>query len=412
MLPEMAGILCLFKDLRGVILPVLFNICLTLFSWIKVYEMKTDMRIVPAYYFDTNSSLTTGSMLLDGLLNGLTSTVLIATVSFGMLALALYDFRRLVQFWLSFTCITILYAMSGSFFYDALRAFTTLSTEICIAAASALCFFYGTVGVYAFFFSAPNGLHQFYVCCNCSFISLFYLRSFPGETAWFVLGCVVLWDVFAVLNFYGPLRKVQEKAGDYSANVLRFLMFSDNRGEDRMGAAGDEREVKIMQDGSEIEEDESSMDDTNDTTSSSSNSSFVDDEDTDSVGIEEEEVLACDELEPSANKPDEEMTVADALQDSTMRLGLGDFVFYSLLVGKAATSGSSLATLASIVGVLYGLVITLTSSSFGEVTTPALPLSVLFGAMFHFVTLVIVRANEFYTEHAVNITSIFERTEL
>ena len=48
----------------------------------------------------------------------------------------------------SFTCITILYAMSGSFLYDALRAFTTLSTEICIAAASALCFFYGTVGVY------------------------------------------------------------------------------------------------------------------------------------------------------------------------------------------------------------------------------------------------------------------------
>ncbi|PAV79074.1 hypothetical protein WR25_14498 [Diploscapter pachys] len=167
------------------------------------------------------------------------------------------------------------------------------------------------------------------------------------------------------------------------------------------------------------------MDDANDTTSSSSNSSFVDDEDTDSVGIEEEveeiepqlaeqpqEVLVCGELEPPTSKPDEEMTVADALQDSTMRLGLGDFVFYSLLVGKAATSGSSLATLASIVGVLYGLVITLTSSSFGEVTTPALPLSVLFGTMFHFVTLVIVRANEFYTEHAANIISIFEHTEL
>ena len=36
----------------------------------------------------------------DVQLNGLTSTVLIAIVSFGMLALALYDFRRLVQFWL------------------------------------------------------------------------------------------------------------------------------------------------------------------------------------------------------------------------------------------------------------------------------------------------------------------------
>ena len=48
----------------------------------------------------------------------------------------------------SFTCITILYAMSGIFFYDALRAFIPLSTEICIATALALCFFYGTAGVY------------------------------------------------------------------------------------------------------------------------------------------------------------------------------------------------------------------------------------------------------------------------
>ena len=29
------------------------------------------MRIVPVYYFDTNSNLTTGSMLLDGLVRSL-----------------------------------------------------------------------------------------------------------------------------------------------------------------------------------------------------------------------------------------------------------------------------------------------------------------------------------------------------
>ncbi|VDN38748.1 unnamed protein product, partial [Cylicostephanus goldi] len=34
------------------------------------------------------------------------------------------------------------------------------------------------------------------------------------------------YNIFAVLAPIGPLRKVQEKAGDYSHDVLRFLMFT------------------------------------------------------------------------------------------------------------------------------------------------------------------------------------------
>ncbi|PIO57259.1 hypothetical protein TELCIR_21337, partial [Teladorsagia circumcincta] len=55
------------------------------------------------------------------------------------------------------------------------------------------------------------------------------------------------------------------------------------------------------------------------------------------------------------------VTAADALNDAnSLRLGMGDFVFYSVLVGQAATTGNVGATIAAALGVVYGLLITLT----------------------------------------------------
>lgn len=63
---------------------------------------------------------------------------------------------------------------------------------------------------------------------------------------------------------------------------------------------------------------------------------------------------------------------------------MGDFVFYGLLVGKSAAAGCPVATLAALVGVLVGLVITLTLLTDGDETTPALPVSVVLGMALHF----------------------------
>ena len=66
---------------------------------------------------------------------------------------------------------------------------------------------------------------------------------------------------------------------------------------------------------------------------------------------------------------------------------MGDFVFYSILVGKAASSGSLLATPAAIIGVVLGLILTLTVLADTDETMPALPFSVALGMIFHFGTL-------------------------
>ena len=67
-----------------------------------------------------------------------------------------------------------------------------------------------------------------------------------------------------------------------------------------------------------------------------------------------------------------------------MRLGLGDFIFYSVLVSTAARHGFITFASCTLV-VLLGLGLTLLLLIAAGKALPALPISILFGALFYFV---------------------------
>uniref|UniRef100_A0AAF5PT07 Presenilin n=2 Tax=Wuchereria bancrofti TaxID=6293 RepID=A0AAF5PT07_WUCBA len=374
------------KQVESLLVPVTLNIMLTLIVWIGVYHTKTDSNSVFYYMLDPGHNRTTGNEIVDGMVNGIGCVLMLAVISFALLAMALYDYRCLVQIWLYMSCVLIIFGVFASFLVDLFKAIGFQTAPPILTTLTVIT--YGTVGILVFFTKkTPLYMHQFYVICNCSLVSVFYLRMFPTHTAWFVLVCIIIWDAFAVLAPIGPLRRISEKAHEYSDQVLRFLIFT---AEDR----NDERREEIVINKCLVESKQQKVRGSHET-------SFTTklDSEAKSERIRQRKVLGrksnihdetvqkiCAKLETfDEQKKETNFTVYDALSDgSSVRLGMGDFVFYSLLVGKAAATGSTMCVAGSVVGILVGLVITLTVLSSDDETTPALPVSITIALLLHF----------------------------
>lgn len=78
-----------------------------------------------------------------------------------------------------------------------------------------------------------------------------------------------------------------------------------------------------------------------------------------------------------------------AMEDNTIKLGLGDFIFYSVLVSKAALNGFTSFAMCMLV-ILVGLCITLLLLSVYGKALPALPISIFLGVAFFFLSTAIV----------------------
>lgn len=268
----------------------------------------------------------------------------------------------------------------------------------------------GFVSIFGLFrLRAPLVCQQFYLIHNSSLLAVLIVQMLPGWAPWLMMIFMVIWDTFAVLAPIGPLNLILAMAEREGVVEMPGLVYSTASAP----GAGQELTKKPLKSqakegpANEVVVEKGPRQDTSAPEArkcSPSVSGLVPDEEllarspqpVDTINSDAE-AEARDEL-PSGPRPSDVRQVPHDGEGGPSKdesgagtnIGLGDFVFFSLLVGLTA-NGRDLddfySPLASLLAILVGLMITLAFLALTRRALPAVPVSVGLGVLVAYLTL-------------------------
>lgn len=266
----------------------------------------------------------------------------------------------------------------------------------------------------------PKILNQLYLIAISGMVAIQMLSNLSGFVCWAVLFAVSFWDLFAVLTKRGPLNMILKIVKERDIPLMPGMIYSawmimgqsdtgnrmqDERRESRASTTASRtsskenvsKEISVK----ELASREISI---NQSTSQESRSrdSAVDRRRsrlTASRNLTEEEIVRLDDVDLAAKDAQQRLAETTQLtgapeeasdrakspneagqsQSSNVKLGLGDFVFYSVLVGKSSQSMNYFIILCTTLTMSIGLILTLILLIVFRKPMPALPISLFLG---------------------------------
>lgn len=308
----------------------------------------------------------------------------VIAVMTGLLVLA-YKYRctKLIHAWLFLSSLMLLFLFSYLYLSEVLKAYNLPMDYITLAI---VIWNFGMAGMISIYWKAPLVLQQAYLIFISALMALIFIKYLPDWTTWAVLGVISLWDLFAVLAPFGPLRILVETAQERNEQIFPSLIYSSGMVYALVGMADVEGKGSTDQSEAPVAPRRSSRQGGEDASDGFSDTWVRDNGDR-----SRERATRVVESQPvSARREERVQLVEDDEEDRGVKLGLGDFIFYSILVGKASSYGDWNTTLACFVAILIGLCLTLVFLALFRRALPALPISITFGLIFYFLTREIV----------------------
>lgn len=232
-----------------------------------------------------------------------------------------------------------------------------------------------------------------------------YMLSFIGEwTVWALLSVLAIWDLIAVLSPCGPLKWMIKLSANRKGPLPGLIYSVGNTNHSDIPVSRETREEEELERARMMGDDDNnpSIQETvallpqEDPLEYSRPNVVKVVEGNGHVDINEPQTLAeqaeagvgGDFVYDDEEDVEEPMTIREMIEDAKenpagAQLGLGDFIFYSVLIAKASTVGA-IPMIMCTVCVLSGLVGTLSILLYTHKPLPALPISMLFGVAGYF----------------------------
>ncbi|XP_059352217.1 presenilin homolog [Daphnia carinata] len=340
-------------------------------SSVTYYTQKGIYLVYTPFHEDSPD---TGTKVWNAVANSAILLGVIVVMTVFLILLYKYRCYKIIHGWLIMSSLMLLFIFAYLYLGEVLR---TYNIPLDYPSLVFIMWNFGVVGMIAIHWKAPLHLQQAYLIFVAALMALVFIKYLPEWTTWVVLGVISIWDLVAVLSPRGPLRILVETAQSRNEPLFPALIYSSTvayiavMATDQLPTSNNEASANGSR--------------------SPTEGGFTP---TWNQEAEQRTEARRNRIQAAATDvhraPPQPQPVTEEIEDDEeergIKLGLGDFIFYSVLVGKASSYGDWNTTIACFVAILIGLCLTLLLLAIFRKALPALPISITFGLVFYFAT--------------------------